>query len=187
MGQRLVAQDWIDFGLSVLDREGFEALKAGQLSRELGETRGSFYRHFTDLADFHSRLIEHWQDLATRSVIKEIERVESPRSRLAELLRRAFSNTSGLEVRMRAWADKNAVAATALRAIDDQRTAYMARLLCSAGVEEAVADTRARLLYWSYLGALFSRVLLPPSDFETIVTELLSMAFAGLPENFRPA
>lgn len=187
MGQRLVAQDWIDFGLSVLEREGFEALKAGQLSRELGVTRGSFYWHFTDLADYHSRLIEHWQDLATRSVIEEIERVESPRPRLAELLRRAFSNTSGLELRMRAWADKNAVAANALHAIDDQRTAYMARLLCSTGVEEAVADTRARLLYWSYIGALFSRVPLPPNDLQIIVSELLAMAFAGVPENFRSA
>lgn len=179
MIKRLVAQDWIDFGLTVLARDGFEGLKADLLTRELGVTRGSFYWHFTDLSDYHAKVIAHWRELATEAVIVEIEHFEIPGQRLAALLRRAFSNTSGLDLRMRAWADNNKAAAAALAAIDDKRTVYMERLLSASGIERPVAVTRARLLYWSYLGAMLSRTPLLAQDLDLIVEELMAMAFKG--------
>jgi AcrR family transcriptional regulator len=43
MTERLTVQDWIDFALTTLAHEGFEALKADVLARKLGVSRGSFY------------------------------------------------------------------------------------------------------------------------------------------------
>jgi len=40
MTKRLTAQDWIDFALTTLAREGFDALKADVLARKLGVLRG---------------------------------------------------------------------------------------------------------------------------------------------------
>src|SRR5262247_806299 len=56
MTERLTAQDWIDFALTTLAQEGFDALKADVLARKLGISRGSFYWHFSDLGTFHARV-----------------------------------------------------------------------------------------------------------------------------------
>src|SRR5262245_58690945 len=90
MTERLTARDWIDFALATLAREGFDALKADVLARKLGVSRGSFYWHFSDLAVFHARVIEHWRQTATEAIIVDIERYQSREERLDALLRRAF-------------------------------------------------------------------------------------------------
>src|SRR5215471_4813998 len=108
MTERLTAQDWIDFALATLAREGFQALKADVLARKLGVSRGSFYWHFPELGTFHVRVIEHWRQTATEAIIAELERYDSRAQRLDVLLRGAFGHPSLLEIRMRAWADNNA-------------------------------------------------------------------------------
>ncbi|WP_295809837.1 TetR/AcrR family transcriptional regulator, partial [uncultured Nitratireductor sp.] len=154
MAKRLSAQDWIDFAMATLAREGFDALKADVLARKLGVSRGSFYWHFTGLDDFHRKIIDRWKQLATDSIIVEIERFEAPEQRLNALLRIAFEGGSGLEPRMRAWADNNIAAAQAVSAIDRRRQEYIERLLVEAEVPQPTAKTRAQLLYWTYLGAV---------------------------------
>jgi AcrR family transcriptional regulator len=72
MGERLTAQDWIDFALTTLAHEGAEALKADVLARKLGVSRGSFYWHFSDLGTFHARVIEHWKQQATDAIIVDL-------------------------------------------------------------------------------------------------------------------
>jgi AcrR family transcriptional regulator len=106
--KRLAAQDWTDFALKTLAREGFDAQKADVLARKLGVSRGSFYWHFTDLDDFHARVVEHWRQTATEAVIADLERYGSREERLEVLLRRALGHHNALEMRMRAWADNSA-------------------------------------------------------------------------------
>jgi AcrR family transcriptional regulator len=172
MTKRLTAQDWIDFALATLSREGVDALKADVLARKLGASRGSFYWHFPDLGTFHARVIEHWKETTTEATIVDIERYESREERLDALLRRAFGQTAVLEVRMRAWADNNAQAAQALSDVDRRRREYIERMLVEAGIEPTQADTRAQLLYWSYLGAALSRSRLGGERLDRIVAEL---------------
>ena len=171
MTKRLTAQDWIDFALTTLAREGFDALKADVLARKLGVSRGSFYWHFSDLASFHARVIEHWKQTATEAIIADLERYDSREERLEALLRR-IGHGGGLEVRMRTWADSNAEAARALRGIDRRRREYMERMLAEAGIPPPLAATRAQLLYWTYLGAALSRSKLTGQQLDRIVTEL---------------
>ena len=66
MSKRLAAQDWIDFALKTLAREGFQALKADVLARKLGVSRGSFYWHFKDLGTFHQCVIDGWKQTGHR-------------------------------------------------------------------------------------------------------------------------
>src|SRR5215475_8262680 len=134
MAKRLTAQAWIDFALKTLAREGFAALKADVLARKLGVSRGSFYWHFTDLAAFHARVIEHWKLLATEAIITDIERHASREARLNALLHHAFGHGAGLEVRVRAWAEHNTEAARALGDIDRRRRGYIEQLLAEAGI-----------------------------------------------------
>ena len=176
MTRRLTAQDWIDFALATLAREGFHALKADLLARKLGVSRGSFYWHFEDLRSFHGCLIAHWRHTATEAIIADLERYGSPELRLDALLRRAFGHGARLEVRMRNWADKNAAAARVLDAIDRQRRGYIEKLLRQAGVAPLAAATRAQLLYWAYLGAALSRGRLSGKRLERTVAELKLIA-----------
>lgn len=172
MARRLTAADWIDFALSTLAKEGFEALKADVLAQKLGVSRGSFYWHFADLGAFHSRVIDAWREIATEAIIAEIGRHPAPGDRLEALLRRAFGVGAVLEARMRIWADSNADAARALAEIDGRRLAYLEELVTEAGIGRPLAATRARLLYWSYLGAAMSRAVLSGEDLDRAVAEL---------------
>lgn len=179
MARRLTSQDWIDFAIKTLAREGFDALKADVLARKLGVSRGSFYWHFTDLGTFHTRVIEHWKLMATETIITDIERHASRERRLTALLHHAFGYGAALEVRMRAWAENNAEAAAALVDIDRRRRGYIEQLLVEAGIPRLLAATRAQLLYWTYLGAAWSRSRLAGERLDLIVTELQEIALAG--------
>jgi AcrR family transcriptional regulator len=180
--ERLTAQDWIRFAVTTLAREGAEALKADILARKLGVSRGSFYWHFTDLGDFQTRVIEHWRQTTTEAIIADIERHDSRERRLDALLRRAFAHGAALEVRMRAWADANPLAARAVAEVDRRRRDYLEQLLVEAGVAPPVAAARAQLLYWTYLGAALSRTRTPAERVEQIVAELKLLALGGAAE-----
>jgi AcrR family transcriptional regulator len=179
MTERLTAQDWIDFALKTLAREGFSALKADVLARKLGVSRGSFYWHFAELGVFHAQVIAHWKQTTTEAIIADLERLPAGEPRLDLLLHRAFAHDAPLEVRMRAWADENADAARALSEIDRRRSDYIARMLLDAGIAPALAATRAQLLYWAYLGAALSRGKLAGERLERAVAELERLALEG--------
>jgi AcrR family transcriptional regulator len=181
MSKRLTAHDWIDFGLTTLAHEGFDALKADVLARKLGVSRGSFYWHFADLGVFHARVIEQWKQETTEAIIADNERFASNPERLDALLYRAFGRGAVLEVRMRAWAENNAAAARALAAIDRRRRGYIERLLVEAGIAPPLAATRTLVLYWTYLGAALSRSKLAGAPLDRIVAELKQIALGGLP------
>jgi AcrR family transcriptional regulator len=180
MTKRLTAQDWIDFALTTLAREGFDALKADVLARKLGVSRGSFYWHFADLGAFHAGVIEQWKKTATEAIITDIERHESREQRMDALLRRAFGQGVGLEIRMQAWADNNAEAARALADVSRRRRDYIERMLVEAGVAQPQAATRAQLLYWAYLGAAMSRSKLTGERLDRIVADLKRLALGDI-------
>ena len=179
MKEQLTAQGWIDFALKTLAREGAEALKADVLARKLGVSRGSFYWHFSELGDFHARLVVRWRDIATEAIIADLAQYQSARRRLAVLLRAALSRDARLEVRMRAFADTNARAARAVAAVDRRRRRYIEQLLVGAGVARPLAATRAQLLYWAYLGAALGRGKLAGAALARAVDALMRLAFAG--------
>ena len=190
MPGRLTAQDWIDFALATLARVGFDALKADVLARKLGVSRGSFYWHFADLDAFHSKVIEHWRRVATEVIIADIERHESREQRIDALLRHAFGDGAILEVRMRAWAENNARAARALGDVDRRRQDYIKQLLVETGIAAPLAATRAQLLYWTYLGAAWSRSRLTGERLDRTVDELKRVGLGGFrkkPTNRRRA
>jgi AcrR family transcriptional regulator len=181
MTRRLTAQDWIDFALKTLARDGFQALKADVLARRLGVSRGSFYWHFTALGAFHARVIEHWRQQATEAIIAGLERYHAREQRLDVLLRGALGHSALLEVRMRAWADENPVAARVLADIDRRRRAYIEQLLIEAGIAPALAAIRAQLLYWAYLGVALGRNKVTGAQLDRIVAELEVFALGRQP------
>ncbi len=152
MKDRLTKSDWIKLGLRTLAKDGANALKVGPMSTALDVSRGSFYWHFHDIADFRTQLLQSWQERSTDQVIQELERQKAEPGRLKHLLKRALSTKRGLDRAIRSWAAEDEDVAKAVAIVDDRRVAYIARMLVVAGVESRQAHPRAAFMYWAYLG-----------------------------------
>ena len=152
MNDRLTKTDWLEQGLRTLATSGAGALKVLPMSRVLRVTRGSFYWHFKDIADFHAQLLRFWQLRSTDQIIEELESQDDARVRLNYLMKRAFSSDHHLDRAVRYWAAENKEVARVIASVDAQRVAYMAKLLVAAGVRGRQASARAAFLYWAYMG-----------------------------------
>lgn len=181
MDDRLTKSDWIDHGLKTLATEGANALKVGPMAAKLGVSRGSFYWHFRDIADFRAHLLQAWLERTTEQVIRRIEAEQAEPDRLKPLLLGAFIAKPGLdratspwaaEDAIRAWAAEDENVAAMVASVDDRRVTYIARLLVATGVDDRKARSRAAFLYWAYLGQAI--VMAPrhsaiaPSDIDDI-------------------
>ena len=80
---------------------------------------------------------------------------------------------------MRTWAENNGEAARAVGDIDRRRREYIKQLLVQAGVAPTLAETRAQLLYWTYLGAALSRGRLSGRRLDRMVGELKQFALGA--------
>ncbi len=151
MSDRLTKSDWIKHGMLTLAKDGPNALKVGPMAVALKVSRGSFYWHFADIADFRAQLLQSWQERTTDQVIEDLDDHAAP-DRLKQLLKRAFIGKRGLDPAIRAWASEDADVAKVVAGVDSKRIAHIAKLLVAAGVEKPRAQQRATFLYWAYLG-----------------------------------
>jgi AcrR family transcriptional regulator len=152
MGDRLTKSDWIEHGLRTLANGGANALKVGPMATKLKVSRGSFYWHFRDIADFRSQVLQSWQERMTDQVIRDLEAAKAEPDRLKHLMRRAFVTKRSLDRAIRSWAAEDKDVATIVASVDAHRVAYIAKLLVAAGVESRRALPRAAFMYWAYLG-----------------------------------
>jgi AcrR family transcriptional regulator len=152
MSDRLTKSDWIEHGLRTLANGGANALKVGPMATKLKVSRGSFYWHFRDIADFRSQVLQSWQERMTDQVIRDLEAAKAEPDRLKHLMRRAFVTKRSLDRAIRSWAAEDKDVATIVASVDAHRVAYIAKLLVAAGVESRRALPRAAFMYWAYLG-----------------------------------
>jgi len=152
MTERLSKADWIAHGLRTLARDGANALKVGPMAAALKVSRGSFYWHFRDIADFQNQLLQRWQESSTDQVIQSLDARKGEPGLLRELMRSAFTSSRRLDRAIRSWAAEDRAAATIVATVDAKRIARIAALLIEAGVQAEHADHRAAFLYWAFLG-----------------------------------
>jgi AcrR family transcriptional regulator len=150
---RLSKNDWLKAGLGMLASSGVQSLKAEVLAKSLGVSRGSFYWHFTDVAAFHAALLTAWEEIATYDIIQAVESEGGDAiAKLRRLARLVFSYGGSLERQIRAWAAQASHAAEAQDRVDQQRLAYVVKLLTSTGQTDEEAALRARVMYLALLG-----------------------------------
>ena len=176
MSEQLSARDWLDLGLKALARGGFAALKADKLAKTMGVSRGSFYWHFADIGAFHAELLAHWRQVAAEQVIVGVEAAATDEPPLAVLLRRTFSGRLALEKAVRSWAATDTGARNAVQTIDRRRLDYVASLIAAEGLASGIAEARAQILYWAFLGFALSDRPLPRAQHEAVIDELIRIA-----------
>ena len=178
MDARLTPQDWITAGLRMLATEGASGLKVGTMATALDVSRGSFYWHFIDFADFRRQLLANWRDRTVDQVIREFEDDRAVPGRLQRLVKRAFFGRRGLDRAIRMWASDQPDVAAMVAAVDARRVSYMAKLLIEAGVAHEQAQPRAAFIYWAYLG---QAIVMDPAS--AAIDEAALERIAGLLED----
>jgi AcrR family transcriptional regulator len=157
---RLGKEEWLARALEVLGKKGASELTVESLAQKLGVTKGSFYWHFKDRADFFRQLIEYWDEHFTQTVITEISGLNvPPEKRLLELMRLVLSKRlDRLEMPVRAWAQQNPALAPLVRRVDRHRISFVRSLFLEMGFDEDEAEMRTRI-FLTYM--ITQRFLLP--------------------------
>lgn len=152
MTDRLTKIDWLDHGLKTLAKNGIHAVKADPMAKALSVSRGSFYWHFRDIADFRAQLLLRWQEMTTDRVIEDHPVAEARIDALRGLIRRGFGTQPRLDHAVRAWSAEDRDVATHVAQVDARRVRHIAELLVATGVDTAQASARATFIYWAVLG-----------------------------------
>jgi AcrR family transcriptional regulator len=176
MSDQLSARDWLDEGLKVLAMNGVGALKAEPLAKAMGVSRGSFYWHFADIGAFRTAILAHWRDVSAERVIADLDAAAAHENPLLLLLRRTFFSRLALEKAVRSWATFDAEARDAVQAIDRRRMDYIEGQLRAAGCDAEIAQARAQILYWAFVGYALSDKPLAKTKQEAVYNELVRVA-----------
>ncbi|MEU8124576.1 TetR/AcrR family transcriptional regulator [Spirillospora sp. NPDC049024] len=155
------AAEWLDEGLVLLAEQGAPAVTLDRMCERMRMSKGAFYHHFGSMPKFRARLLAHYEERYTTTIIDvvEAEAADLPaRERLDRLATAAIGDAGPeLEIAVRAWAEQDPEAAEMQRRVDATRIAYLRGLCREAG--HASPDRMATLLYLVVIGGAH---LMPP-------------------------
>lgn len=143
---------WVSAALIALAKEGHAAVRADRLAKRLGVTRGSFYWHFRDVAEFHDAVLAEWRRTALDLVVARAARQATPAGQLDTLIANVFSRPPALERAVQAWAGVSPQAAKVYDVVARLRLQHLTTLMREAGASDAAATGAASALYWAFLG-----------------------------------
>lgn len=146
--KRLSRDDWLARAMDVLSKEGGAKLNVNHLCGELGVTKGSFYAHFEDRADFVAQFVVYWAENLTQNVIDKIDGLEDlpAEARLLELMQFLHDTRSArYDIAVRAWAAQEPDVARAVRRVDARRFDFVRRIFHDMGFRGTELDLRTRL------------------------------------------
>jgi len=151
------SETWIEAGLKEIARTSVEGVRVEVLAKNLGVTKGGFYRRFRDRAALLEAMLQHW----SAGRIAAIERHTSldgttARERLKGLvaLYSERMNTEGMavELAIRQWARTDELAANAAAQVDAARLKNVGQLYRATGLPAEEADAQAFLFYCFVFG-----------------------------------
>jgi AcrR family transcriptional regulator len=148
---------WIEAGLAAIASHGVEGVRVEVLAKDLGVTKGGFYRRFSDRAALLDGILQNW----SAGRIAAIEQPTSldgatARDRLRALIRLYSErmNTAGMaiELAIRQWARSDEAAAAAVAKVDAARLKNVGQLYHATGLSAERADAQAFLFYCFIFG-----------------------------------
>ena len=182
--ERSTRERWLREGLEILARLGEPAVKVDVIARKLKISRGSFYWHFVDRAEFLSALLEEWRREATTAIHEQLLRdVDlTPIERLGFLERLASSGYpevpgGQIERALTQWASYNEKAAAMLLLVHEERLRFVEALFRGMGYRKPALA--AEIFYGYLVGRnqlLAAGVPLDRSDHGSALFELLESA-----------
>ena len=148
---------WIEAGFSEIARSGVDGVWVEVLAKNLGVTKGGFYRRFKDRAALLDGMLQSW----SAGRIAAIEQQTSldgvtARDRLKALIRlyseRMNTQAMAVELAIRQWARSDETAAAAVASVDAARLKNVGQLYRATGLVPEEADAQAFLFYCFIFG-----------------------------------
>ncbi len=149
----LLPEHWIAAATEVLVDQGIDHVKVDLLATQLGVTRGSFYWHFRDRQDLLRRVLQAWSEVTTQQLTRRLETAHaSPAQQLRDVISlpfrgRAAARAARIELAIRAWARRDAMARQAVDDSDAARLAYHRQVFQALGFGDHEAAVRGFILY----------------------------------------
>jgi AcrR family transcriptional regulator len=149
-------EDWLAFALAELACRGVGAVTVLQLSERLGVSRSSFYWYFRNREQLLGELLERWDALNTRSIVRQSE---APAATVNEAVCNVFRCwvdpalfSPRLDFAVREWARRAEGIRSALDRSDRRRMEAIEAMFRRHGYEPEDALVRARVLYTMQIG-----------------------------------
>ena len=158
-------EDWIRMGIDILSEQGIDSVKVETMARQLGVSKGSYYGYFKNREDFLQAMLDHWADIFTNQVLRNIGNIEGT---LGEKLQKLLymvddSRLDSLETPMYAWAFTDPKAKKVFMRVIKERLIFLANLFLDGGFSQQQAKKRANMVHHYMAGCKLFRPLLPKS------------------------
>ena len=150
-------ETWIKAAFAELARAGIDGVRVEVLAKNLGVTKGGFYRRFRDRAALLQGMLADWREGRIAAIEQQASLDgESARNRLKALIRLYSErmNTEGMaiELAIRQWARSDEGAADAVASVDAARLKNVGQLYRATGCDADAADAQAFLFYCFVFG-----------------------------------
>ncbi len=150
-------ETWIAAGFAEIARTGVEGVRVEVLAKNLGVTKGGFYRRFRDRAALLDAMLQSWRDGRIAAIEKQTGLDgASARERLKALIQlyseRMNPQAMAIELAVRQWARSDEAAASAVASVDAARLKNVGHLYRATGLPAEQADAQAFLFYCFIFG-----------------------------------
>jgi AcrR family transcriptional regulator len=148
---------WIEAAFAEIARSGIEGVRVEVLAKNLGVTKGGFYRRFNDRPALLEAMLRRWSE-GRIAAIEQQARLDgaTARDRLKALIRlySERTNTEGMaiELAIRQWARADDAAAEAVARVDVARLENVGELYRASGLAPEDAEAQAFLFYCFVFG-----------------------------------
>jgi AcrR family transcriptional regulator len=148
---------WIEAGFAALARSGIDGVRVEVLAKDLGVTKGGFYRRFRDRADLLGAMLEDWRDGRIAAIEQQSSLDGATAQVRLQALIRLYSermNPEGMaiELAIRQWARTDETAAEAVAGVDAARLENVTQLYRACGSAADEAEAQAFLFYCFIFG-----------------------------------
>jgi AcrR family transcriptional regulator len=148
---------WIGAGLAEMAKHGIDGVRVEVLAKNLGVTKGGFYRQFKDRAALLDGILQTWSAGRIAAIEKQTSldgATARDRLRAVIQLYSERMNTAGMavELAIRQWARSDEAAAAAVAGVDAARLKNVGQLYRATGMTPDQADAQAFLFYCFIFG-----------------------------------
>jgi AcrR family transcriptional regulator len=138
-------EEWLEAALGILSSRGGTRFRVRDLSKELGVTTGSFYRHFSGREDFVRSVVRFWQHRSTTQFIEGLDPATDPKGQLVVLATGIIEEElARYDVPIRVWATQEPGVAALVRRVDEERLGLLRGIFAELGFRGTDLETRAR-------------------------------------------
>src|SRR5882757_801739 len=148
---------WVEAGFTELARAGVEGVRVEVLAKNLGVTKGGFYRRFADRSALLDVMLARWSEGRTAAIAEQTSLDgQEPRERLKAMIQlyseRLNPEGIAIELAIRQWARSDERAAAAVTSVDAARLKHVAELYRATGLAAEEAEAQAFLFYCFIFG-----------------------------------